>query len=483
MNPILAAILAISSALASMPGAHATEVVSVPPISDPGILRPPEPSRRIEAPDSAKVSFTSLHTRGRNWLQVQIDSIGACQKLVVDSVKVLDTLLPNDGTIDVFVGMLPRRDIRVWWSLFQDPQTTGCSRVTASRYMVELPPARKRVGTDSVITSWTPGEIEAVGPGTRVDREYPVGVDQAGDFLLIPCPMYECMRRLCSSNDTDSRAEFMGTLREQIAKGLPVVRIGKGQADERVEISLSDTARVGGLGPLTKWNAGNLAWKDDLSIRTVASWGAAGPKQWRAATGRVFYRWRNGVVCCEGCDTLCQTDSRTLGISSGGVELEVSNDSTFRCGWSTAYDPGMAQELSNDWLILPDSSEVREGRLTSTFFPRTCAGRLRAWKIVNDTIKGECAKVALSDLDAGVGVTNRGSRSNLRVSSLANGIRVTTDALPGQKTTARLRDPSGRILSSVETSTSEIILPVEAHGFMVLEVDLGGRTYRKSIAR
>lgn len=479
----LAAILAISSALALVPGVGATEVISVPPISDPGVLYPPEPSRRIDAPDSAKVSFTALHTNNRNWLQVQIDSIGACQKLTVDSVKVLDTLLPNLGRSIWYLGDVPRRDVRVWWSLFQDPQITGCSRVTASRYMVELPPAPKHAGTDSVITSWIPGEVQSVGPGARIDREYTYLVNQAGNSFPGACPLYECMWRSCSSNGTASRTDFMSALRAQIAKGLPVVRIGRGSADERLEISIWDTARVGDLGPLTKWNAGNLAWKEDLSIRTVASWGTPGPSEWRAATGRNFYRWRNGVVCCEGCDTLCQTDSRTLGISSGGSLVDVSNDSTFRCGWSSAYDPGMAQELSNDWLILPDSSEVRSGRLTSTFFPRACAGRLRAWKIVNDTIQGECTRVAVSDLEAGTGVTNRGVLSNLRIATLANGIRVSTGLPAGQKLLVRLRDPSGRILSSVESTASELVLPVEAHGFLVLEVECAGRKLRWTVAR
>ncbi|MEK7393215.1 MAG: hypothetical protein AAB214_11690, partial [Fibrobacterota bacterium] len=112
-----------------------------------------------------------------------------------------------------------------------------------------------------------------------------------------------------------------------------------------------------------------------------------------------------------------------------------------------------------------------------------CTGRLRAWMIVNDTIQGECTKVAVSDLEAGVGVSARGTRSNLRVASLVKGIRISTGANHGQKMTARLRDPSGRILSSVEFAAPEIVIPIEAHGFMLLEVETPGGTFRKTIAR
>jgi len=434
-------------------------------------------------PIGAKIGFTVLHTRNRNWLQAQIDSIGACQNLVVDSTRILDTLLPGLDSGLVLYPSPPRRDVRVWWKLVQNPPTTGCSKVFASRYMVELPPARRHMGTDSVYTSWMVRDLQAVGPLGRIDRVEPDQVNQAEDGLIRACPQYECMVRSCTSDDSAPRAQFLATMRERIALGLPVVRIGKGTGDDRVEVSISDSTMVRNLGPLTRWSAGNLAWKEDVSIRTVSAWGATAPAEWRDASGRRFYRWRNATVCCDGCDSLCQADAKSFGISSGGVDVEVSNDSGAHCGSSASYDPDLAQALSGDWLILPDSTEVRAGRLTRTFTPMACGGRFSAWPIVRDSIVTGCARIAVSDLDPALGLAAHLQRMDVRAFPDANGVRVSTGLRPGQKTTVRLRNASGRILSNLETVSTEFVVPAEARGALLLEIESAGRTARRAVVR
>jgi hypothetical protein len=200
--------------------------------------------------------------------------------------------------------------------------------------------------------------------------------------------------------------------------------------------------------------------------------------------GRVFYQWRNGVVCCEGCDTSCEATSEYRGISSRGASWSLSNDSTVHWCGGSGYDSAMAQDLSeHDWLILPDSAEVREGRLTGTLSKSYCGGRGRAWKIANDSIEGNCARLPLSILGQSLGVVKPSSRLDLRVFREAHGWRLQTGLAAGERWTASVRDHAGRILSSsgFEGATGE--LSVEAHGLFLLEIRSSkGRTTR-AIAR
>ena len=461
-NPVL-----IGLFLAGALPVHAVDTPTIPGGTDPGFVLVPLIPREIAPADNAVISFSLLHTRSRNGLQVQLEPVGACQSLVVDSVRVLDTVLAGRAP---FLPVLsaPRRDVQVWWRLFQYPIATSCAKVEAALYLVELPNPREAM-TDSVIPSWIPGGILAVGPNGRTERADIEVVDQSGGLLPRFCPTYHCYG-LCPP-DSVARSEFLGMIRQQIANGLPVVRVGRGGNPNRVPISIDDSSLVAGLGPLSKWNAGNLAWKETVPIRSVASWGAAAPRDWSINDGRVFYQWRNGVVCCEGCDTLCEATSESRGISSRGATWSLSNDSTMRWCAGSGVDSTLVQDLSeHDWLILPDSAEVREGRLISTLSRGYCGGRAGAWKIVNDSVEWNCARFSLSDLGQSLGVLKPTSHLDLRVFREAHGWRLETGLAAGERWTATLRDHAGRILSSAGFEGTAGQLAVEAHGLFLLEI-------------
>ena len=432
--------------------------------------------------DSARISFTVLHTRDRNWLQVQIEPVEACQFLVVDSAKGLVGSLDSGRIEAIPFGIQAHRDVRVWWHLRHEIGRTGCSEVNASRFMVELPPVRKNEASDSVYTSWLPHEIEAVGSRGRRDRGFPEIVDQAGNAKGFLCPVYDCMM-LCYASDSDGRSAILKTVREQFERGLPLVRIGSGGAPVRVPADIHDSFAVASLGPLSKWNAGDLVWKEEVPIRTVRAWGASVPAEWKASNGRRIYEWRNGVVCCEGCDSICAPDSRAEEISSGGVRWVVSNDSTNHCDPDSDFDPGMAADLSDDWLILPDSAEVRSGRLTTTFRNSVCAGRHRAWRIVDDSISVACARIAVADLEAAVGVSPRAERFAPRVRSMRDGILVSSGLPEGERWSAIARDPFGRILSSHSAASPDAFIELESRGVLLVEVRSSRGSVWRSIAR
>lgn len=432
--------------------------------------------------DTARISFTVLHTRDKNWLQVQIEPVGACQKLVVDSARGLVAPLDSGRLETIPFGLRAHRDVRVWWHLRHEIGRTGCSEVNASRFMVELPPVRRNDSSDSVYTSWLPREIEAVGSRGRRDRGFPEIVDQAGNTTGVVCPVHDCMM-MCYASDSDGRSAILKTIRERFRQGLPLVRIGSGGAPVRVRADIHDSFAVASLGSLSKWNAGNLVWTEEIPIRTVRAWGTNVPVEWKASNGRRIYEWRNGSVCCDACDSLCEPDSRAAGISSGGVRWAVSNDSTQHCDMDPDFDPGMASDLSSEWLILPDSTEVRSGRLKTTFRNSICAGRIRAWRIIDDSISVACARVAVADLEAAVGVSPRAVRFAPRVFSCPKGIRVSSGLPEGERWTANVRDPSGRILSSNSFASPEALLSLDAKGVLLVEVRSSRGSVWTSIAR
>lgn len=438
--------------------------------------------KEIVPADTSRLSFTVLHTRGRNWLQVQIEPVGACQKLVVDSARGLVAPLDSGRPETIAFGLKAHRDVRVWWRLLQEYGKIGCADVRASRYMVELPAVRKNDSSDSVYASWLPREIEAVGPKGRIDRGFPEIVDQAGNTTGVVCPLYDCMM-MCYASDSDGRSAILKTISERFRQGLPLVRIGSGGAPVRVRADIHDSFAVASLGSLSKWNAGNLVWTEEIPIRTVRAWGTNVPVEWKASNGRRIYEWRNGSVCCDQCDSFCLPDSRAAGISSGGASVTVSNDSTQHCDMDPDFDPGMAHDLSDDWLILPDSSEVRSGRLERTFRNHPCAGRLRAWRIRDDSISVACVRVAVADLEAAVGVSSRIARFAPRVLACPAGIRVSSGLSQGERWTAVVRDPFGRILSNRSLASPEALVGLDARGILLVEVRSSLGSVWMSIAR
>jgi len=453
----------------------------LPPSAPKIVVRLPAARDTFPA-DTARVSFTVLHTRDKNWLQVQNEPVGACQILQVDSARGLVAPLDSERIETIAFGLQAHRDVRVWWRLLQEYGKIGCSGVGASRYMVELPPVRKNETSDSVYISWLPREIEAVGPKGRVDRGFPEIVDQAGNTTGVVCPVYDCMM-MCYASDSAGRSAIMKTIGEQFRQGLPLVRIGSGGAPVRVPTDIHDSFAVASLGTLSKWSGGNLAWTEEIPIRTVRAWGGNVPAEWKASNGRRIYEWRNGSVCCDGCDSICEPDSRAAGISSGGIRWTVSNDSTQHCDMDPDFDPGMATDLSDDWLILPDSSEVRSGRLATTFRNSVCAGRNRAWRVQGDSITVACVRVAVADLEAAVGVSPRAVRFAPRVLSCQTGISVSSGLPEGERWTASVRDPSGRILSSHSFASPEAQLRLDAKGVLLVEVRSSRGSVWRSIAR
>lgn len=468
-------------ALAFALHAGSTAVAQEPPSVPKLVIR--VPYVRDTAPaDTARIGFTVLHTRDRNWLQVQIEPVEACQFLAVDSAKGLVAPLDSGRIETISFGLQAHRDVRVWWRLVQEYGETGCSEIKAARVMVELPAVRRNDATDSVYTSWLPREIEAVGSRGRRDRGFPEIVDQAGNTKGVVCPVYDCMM-MCYASDSAGRSAILETVREQFRKGLPLVRIGSGGAPVRVPADIHDSFAVASLGPLSKWSAGNLVWKEEIPIRTVRAWGANVPAEWTASNGHRIYEWRNGAVCCDMCDSFCVPDSRAQGIASNGRSVVVSNDSTFDCGMGSDFDPGMAADLSSEWLILPDSAEVRSGRLATTFRNSVCAGRHRAWKIVDDSISVACVRVAVADLEAAVGVAPRAKRFEPRVRSMRSGILVSSGLPEGERWSAIVRDPFGRILSSHSAASPDAMIEVESRGVLLVEVRSSRGSASKSIAR
>ncbi|QQS06111.1 MAG: hypothetical protein IPK50_04275 [Fibrobacterota bacterium] len=414
--------------------------------------------RLVSPSDTARVSFTVLHTKARNWLQTQIEPVGACQYVFVDSVSVLDSAAVTGGIQTVYLDGAPRRNVRIWWGLYQKASDSRCTSVTSARNLMELPNPHRSPRTDSLLTSWAPDQILATASNGRIDSGYPQTIDQAGDLERGMCPLYDCMM-MCLHPESAAREAFLATMREQLAKGLPVVRITGAGPGIRVNASIDDTSAVRRLGPMSKWRLGNLAWGEDQPIRTVRSWGAAAPAQWLKTSGKRIYRWRN--------DTLASA------ISANGATVEVSNDSTFECERPDAangIDRGLASDLARDWLIAPDSSEVRDGRLRSTFRHWYCGGRERSWEIHGDSITVGCARVALSDLEQTLGTAPRNRLSKLLIMANATGLRVQPGLATGTPWSMVVRDASGRILTQRDSREFEETIPLAVRGILVVEI-------------
>ncbi|MBK8804795.1 MAG: hypothetical protein IPN71_22560 [Fibrobacteres bacterium] len=461
VHPIAASLLLLIAGLAQAQ-------TSPPP---PQVVVPRDVYRLVNVPDSARLSFTVLHTKGRNWLQTQIEQVGSCQQIFVDSVRVLDTANATGDILEGFEGLAPRRSVVVHWQLAQKEGDSRCTNVTASRYLRELPSPRKRPYSDTLLNSWAPGKILARGPNARLDSLHALMVDQAGDLEPRACPAQDC-QIACIHPDSAARSAFLVHLRERIAQGLPVVRIGRGGAPFRVPASIDDTAMVDGLGLMTKWKAGNQVWGEDQPIRSVRSWGPTAPAQWLKTTYRRFYRW--------------QGDTLAGGISALGATVEVSNDSTFEC-WSPylpdLFDRDMTQELSNDWLIAPDTAELRDGRLRTTFQRSICGFRERSWEIHGDSITVGCTRVALSDLEQTLGTAPRQRPSKLLIMANATGLRIQPGLATGTPWAVAVRDASGRVLTRRDSREFEETISLSARGILVVEIRSGAGTIRRMVAR
>ncbi|HNY29881.1 MAG TPA: hypothetical protein PKO15_03250 [Fibrobacteria bacterium] len=433
---------------------------------------PSSGANRVMVPaDNSRLSFAVLHTKGHNWLQARIESVGPCQQILLDSVWVADSADASGGGLTLYLGGGERRTVGVRWNLAETQGDSRCAATTASKFLEELPRPRKHPRTDSLLGSWAPGKVVALGPGGRLDTLFPEVVDQASDLDAMICPLYDC-QIACLRPDSAARAGFLENLRTRIGQGASLVRIAKGGDPERVVASLQDTQAVLDLGQLSKWNAGDLVWGQDQPLRTVRSWGKTVPTTWKMTTGRRFYRWR--------------TDTVAGGILSQGTEVEVSNDSTDQC-WAphlaSVFDRGLTEALGSEWLILTDSSEVADGRLRTTFRVNGCGARERSWQIDGDSVVVGCVRVALADLDRTLSTTPRQRVGTTLVMSTAEGLRVRPDRTGNLPWSVVVRDAKGRFLARRDSRDFEESIALSARGILVVEVRTTRGTLSRMVAR
>lgn len=441
---------------------------------------PPPPEDHGALPvDSATVSATVLHTRSRSWLQFQVAPVEPCQRVVVDSVRVRDTLFSDTGKPRIrapLLGAAPIRDLEVRWHLVQEPLRWACQEVRASRQMLELPKARWHADSDSLLARWIPGEIEARGPQDRTTRFFPTLVDQSGEANGLLCPSYSFRPCPFSSwpPDTALRGTFLAMVRERIRQGLPVMEVARDGGLRRTRMPDGDAATTASLGSReSPWNVGQQAWREDLLLRTVRSWGAARlPEAWTFPTGRRIVTWRNApMLCCTNCDTICDRGPAALGVSVSGVDVEVANDSIRDCAPYSPIDHNAELDLVRHWVVFPDTGEVRTGLFTKSLRSPWCNSRPNAWPVVGDSVRYEGIGVALAELDGiVVGTTPRRSHPAPRIRATATGLDIRTGYGPDVRWTVVARDHSGRILSSTATSGPSALLAVSERGALLVEI-------------
>lgn len=452
------------------------------------VVAPAEPTLS----DIAKVTFTALHTKGRNWLQLQVAPVGACQHVVVDSVQVSDSSGSLLGGAVIFLGNIPRRDVRVRWRLVQDDiepaqqQSSACAGVTASRHLIELPSPQKSPGSDTLLLNWVPRFVAARGGGRDDTVEVDV-VDQTNEMHGISCPLYYvvCPGGGAAIDSTyDPVRSFRDSLKAWNARGLTLFHI-RGTGDSiRVPIHPDSLSSMDRLGPTGLWGAGNRAWIEEVPARVVKAWGPSHRTEWRKRTGRVFHRWSNNAgPCCENCDTLCDRGSLEQGVSSSGVDVELSNDSTRYCGVSAHVKRDVTTLLRSDWLVLPDSGELATGLLGETL-DAFCFTRVRAWSVVDDSVVVGGRRIALAELDGLVGVAPRNDGSpRLRVEPTVGGIVIRTGLDAGTGWRARVRDIHGRILTESSHSGAEAFVGLQGRGLLVVDVVVAGSARRATTIR
>lgn len=199
---------------------------------------------------------------------------------------------------------------------------------------------------------------------------------------------------------------------------------------------------------------------------TARSWGGKNvPKKWIKPTGRRIYKWINNALCCDHCDSLCVYPGYS--ISSSGPDVELSNDSTRYCSPGQIDRNIVSDMASKDWLILPDSAEVRTGRLNSTFHQRVCGGRYNSYEILNDSLFG-ISLVALEQMTTGV--FRPASSLPLRIAAVPQGLRFSAEVPAGETWNVKIVSLSGQILTQCRRDGQELVLPLAGHGAVIIDV-------------
>ena len=426
------------------------------------------------------LEFTFIHTTRSNWLSTLVHPVAACQEVLVDSIRI-QGLTPTDSQElwTLRIGGV-RRDAAVWWHL-GGPRLNerGCGAVRAARRLDPVPDSRPAPDSGS----WLVGRIEAHGPGGRTDTLAPALVDQSGTANGVLCPDLLCLGAFPEWT-AEQRDSIRGTLVDRIRRNLPLLRVGAAASGSPVleEVSLSDSGAIAGLGTISPWNVGNHAWTEWQPVHVVKALGGPSVSNLLVPDGRRVYQWSGvGGLCCENCDTICHLYPPGDTVAYTGGNLVLSNDSTWSCFGQ--IDTRLVSDLSNDWLILPDSSEVAAGELTSTFQRLFCGGRTNAFQIRNDSVDDQGVWIGLSELDEVLAVGPAPTRSSLHARQVSRGWEVEWGNSSGEETSIRLSAPDGRILFQGTTRDGQAIVPVTGHGIVFLQATRSGRTERLRLVR
>jgi len=428
--------------------------------------------------DSVQVSFKSIHSAHRNWLQVQAEPVGACQEIVVDSVRVLDERIATYRTVfdtatgltlrmEVLVvpfGDLTRRDLKLAWHLAATDPSRGCGAVKAARHMLEIPPPPKSPGSDTLLQSWAVGQVDAMGPNGR-DTLTPDLLDQSGELHTFACPVYDvwCPNEIAFFG-TDSamaliRDSVLTDLRQRVAAGLTLVRVGATLANQGIRKEIP----WGGTVLSSRWEAGNRSFAVSHPMQVRRSWGPAPAREvLERETGERIDLWNNAGLVPIG-DTL----------AASGPDLELSNDSTALCEWLKMPDHAIAQDLAkNDWLLFLDTAEVRTGVLGATFKRNYCGIRGNAKAILNDSVFLGGVRIPMALLDQALDVPSAVRRGAiLRISAVPTGLRVAQGADLTESVKIRVRTASGRLVTQALLTSREAVLPVSGHGIFLVEAE------------
>ncbi|MEN9352852.1 MAG: hypothetical protein RL318_177 [Fibrobacterota bacterium] len=440
--------------------------------SQPLVVVVPPAAAAVAPGDTAKVSFTTIHSAGRNWLQTQIAPVGACQEIVVDSIRASDTVRVDSlgRKEDYFDGI--HRAAHVWWHLQEIVPSHNCGSVKASRRLDSVAHPRKHPRTDTLLTRWILDKVVAHGPSGRLDTATANLVDQAGEKL---CPTVSiwCPGPFNMDDSTRPVPDYLDSLKRRIAMGLPVVVVGPMGDNKAVEIkgNVLDTNLVHGLGIPSFWATGNEVSTFRHDFKPLRAWGTELPKSLSKFSARKVYQWRNTrPACCQNCDTVCG-EWPANEISTSGLDLTLSNATTERCEQFEWVDQDLAPALEgNQWLLLPDTSEIRTGRLWSTFNGQFCGGRRNAIQVVNDTVRWNGAELSLLALEQALGVAAKRQAPKVVISATSSGLRVIADPASSGLAQVLVRSVSGRVLTQSPMTTAELNVPLSGHGIFLVEV-------------
>lgn len=421
----------------------------------------------LSASAADTLDITNIHTRSANWLSIAVHPLEGCQGIAVDSVKIADQpTVTAEGTITVFLGP-PRRRLELWWHVDSLRKGWMCeTRSRGARHLLRLSDPRKSPGNDTLLRSWIVEDVVSHGPDGGSPLVPVALVDQAGDQDGRLCPVYDCYYYL------DTVAPPVEEVRDSLESWIRVdgslVLATSGGTSELVAGDIQDSDLVQDLGRVSPWNLGNLAWREFQPIRVLQSWGEPVPARFVKPTGRRFYNWTGtgGGACCLHCDTICDFFAPNDAVVYTGGNLFLSNDSTASC--RSEIDQGMYSALDSRWLLRPLRAEVASGVLATTFStPGVCGGpgRIRAFRVVGDSLQYRAGSYALADLLPVSGNRVRNPIRGVSIRSVPNGWIVSG----AEGTTIRLRDLDGRILFQAPGSGNPLV-PAPRHGAFLLQV-------------